>query len=1112
VKRARSTPALLLGLALLLFALGSPAAAQASFGIASLNAEALNEDGSTDLQAGSHPYEFRLFFEMNQDSQGRPEGTLRELTLDLPAGMVGDPFAVPRCPGAAFEGPSPVCPGDSQVGVALIHITGLDFPTPVPIYNLTPPLGVPAMIGLSIANNNSFQEASLRPQDYGVRISDLTIPTSKQIQSVEAEVWGAPAAAGHDPDRFCILNGELVEGCASNIAPAPFLTMPTSCGDALEWTLRVKSVQEPDVFQSASVLSESEGAPAGLEGCNALEFDPSISSQPTTNLSDSPSGLDFDLHIPQPPAVEQAPGSPDVCFRGVWSGEPSAYEFQWLRNGAPIPGPASPAYQLQAADSGTALQCEVRAINGAPGPGRAVSPPLVISPQPSTAPPTAGTPAIKVSEGTATCDPGKWGGTPTFAYQWFEDGAIVPGQAENTYTPGPAPYTLQCLITATTAGGTVLAYSANRSSEPPPEPPLPEASVQPRASLDEDALPLATAHLKDTTVVLPEGMTLNPSSAGGLAACSEAEIGYLPEAGHYTGSPQHCPDASKIGTVEATSPLVDHTLAGAVYVATPYQNPFGSLTAIYLAVEDEQTGTIVKLGGEARLDPRTGQITNVFRQNPQLPIEDISLHVFKGPRAILKTPLACATHTTTSTLIPWSSPEGQTVNPSDSFQTSVAAGGGGSCPKAEAPNTPAFTAGTLAPEAGAYSPFVLKLSRADGSQRLRQVETTLPPGLAGKLAGIATCPEAAIAQAQAREVPNQGALEIASPSCPPTSELGSVTVGAGAGISPYFVGAHAYLAGPYKAAPLSIVVIAPAVAGPFDLGTVVSRVALAVDPGTAQITATSDPLPSMLQGIELDVRSIAIDLDRPGFTLNPTDCSEMAIAGTAISTLGSPAPLVNRFQVGGCSSLKFAPRFSLRLKGPVKRTANPKLIADVTYPKRGAYSNVARAQVKLPSAAFIDNAHIGTVCTRPQFAAHHCPPRSVIGRVSATSPLLGYPVKGNVYLRSSTHPLPDLVAELRGPDTQPIEVDLVGKTDSVNGALRNTFEAAPDVPVSHFRLELFGGKRGLIEMSSGFCKHPNATIRLRAHNEATYNTHPRVQSSCGKSGKKRSHRLRSSQR
>ena len=243
-----------------------------------------------------------------------------------------------------------------------------------------------------------------------------------------------------------------------------------------------------------------------------------------------------------------------------------------------------------------------------------------------------------------------------------------------------------------------------------------------------------------------------------------------------------------------------------------------------------------------------------------------------------------------------------------------------------------------------------------------------------------------------------------------------------------------------------------------------------------------------------------MSIDRPDFTLNPTSCDPMAITGSATSALGQTAALSQRFQVGGCSRLAFKPKLSLRLKGSVKRSSHPRLIATLTA--RPGEANIARAQVKLPKAVFLDQTHIGTICTRVQFAADACPAGSVYGKVEATTPLLDYPLTASVYLRSSSHQLPDLVAKLKGPATQPIEIALAGKTDSVKGALRNTFEAVPDAPVSKFRLELFGGKRGLVEMSDGFCADRRATVKLDGQNGKTYDSRPTVRAECKAKGKR----------
>jgi hypothetical protein len=629
---------------------------------------------------------------------------------------------------------------------------------------------------------------------------------------------------------------------------------------------------------------------------------------------------------------------------------------------------------------------------------------------------------------------------------------------------------------------------------------------------DESLEGRATAALKDARVTLPEGVTLNASAANGLGSCTEAQMGYDPELEpgkfRFTTEPQSCPNSAKVGTLEATSPLlkdevvpgekVAHVLPGSIYVAKPFDNPFESLLAIYLAVEDEQSGVVAKLAGKVEPDPTTGRLTATFEENPELPLEDIQLHFFAGEHAALTTPLTCGTHTTTSTLTPWSTPEGIDVYPTSSFQTTTGCSGS----EAQAPKTASFTAGTQSPLSGSYSPFILRLSRPDGSQHITGIETTLPEGLLGKLAGVSYCPESGIAQARSREEPEKGKEEITSPSCPSSSEVGTVDVTAGSGISPIPVSGHAYLAGSYKGAPLSLVVIVPAVAGPFDLGTVVDRVALNVGEYDARIHAVADPLPTIRDGIPLDVRSIELKLDRPDFTLNPTSCEAMAIEGSVTTQPGQTAAVSNRFQVGECGHLAFKPKLSLSLKGATKRTGHPALKAVVTYPRKGAYANIARAQVSLPHSEFIDQGNIAKACTRPVLAARECPAKSIYGKVKAWSPLLERPLEGPVYLVGGYgYKLPALVAELNGQ----IRVLLVGKidTDKQHG-IRNTFEAVPDAPVEKFVLEMKGGKSyGLLENSEDVCKKKQvAGASFRAQNGKTLTLAPTISNSCKGRSKK----------
>ena len=633
----------------------------------------------------------------------------------------------------------------------------------------------------------------------------------------------------------------------------------------------------------------------------------------------------------------------------------------------------------------------------------------------------------------------------------------------------------------------------------------------------------ATASVKDVKIAFPAGLEVNAAAADGLGACDPAQIGLLTSVGtsaaRFSKAPAACPDAAKIGTLEATTPLlaeynekhevrrdpetgeaIPRPLHGSVYLAKPFENPFDSLIAIYLTVEDPQSGTFVKLASEVTPDPQTGRLTTTLAESPQLPVQGLKVHIFAGERGGLQTPASCGAYATTSELVPWSAPEAKAATPADSFQID-AAPGGGPCPPAP-PNSPALVAGTLSPQAGTYSPLLFKLAREDGSQRIGGLEATLPPGLSAKLAGVAQCPEARIAAAIARSGPGQGALERAAPSCPAASQVGTLSAAAGAGPTPLHVKGDAYLAGPYKGAPLSFVFITPAIAGPFDLGAVVVRAAVYLDPTTAQARTVSDPLPQILHGIPLDLRSLALSVDRPGFTLNPTSCSEKDFSANVTSTLSQIAPLAERFQAGGCAALPYRPKLSASLSGPSNRGAHPSFRA--VFTARAGEANTRRVVLALPRSEFIDQSHFRTVCTRVQFAASQCPAGSVYGHVKAFSPLLDYPLEGPVYLRSSSHELPDAVAALRGPPSQPLEIDLDARVDSVGGGLRFTIDTVPDAPVSKAIVTAQGAGKGLFQNSTNICKGTHrATLKLDGQNGKAHDTAPALVARCPKAKKPR---------
>lgn len=615
---------------------------------------------------------------------------------------------------------------------------------------------------------------------------------------------------------------------------------------------------------------------------------------------------------------------------------------------------------------------------------------------------------------------------------------------------------------------------------------------------------LAPPNLKKAVVALPEGLTLNAAAADGLQACSEEQIGLLTTNGalpnpiRFDEAAPQCPDGSKLGTARIDTPLLDQPVDGTIYLAEQEANPFGALIALYLVLESERFGLTIKLPGKVDIGPG-GRLTATFDHSPQLPFEDMTLH-FRGggPRSQLASPEICGHYETQGTWTPWSAPEsGPPAQTTDGFTVS---GNCASSPGAR-PFAPTLEAGTTNPIAGSYSPLTIKVGRKDGEQELSRFEFSLPAGLSGKLAGIPYCTESAIAAAASKT----GKQELASPSCPAASRLGRVDTAAGVGSEPFHVGGSVYLAGPYKGSPVSTVVVTPAVAGPFDLGNVVVRAPVYIDPQTARLTVKSDPIPTILEGLPLKVRSVTIAVDRSGFTINPTSCEEMSIGATIHSSDGATAVPSNRFQVGNCDALKFKPKLKLSLKGGTKRNANPALTAILTNPPGQA--NIARVSVALPHSEFLDQAHIRTICTRVQFAVDQCPKGSIYGRAEAISPLLDAKLTGPAYLRSSDNDLPDLVIALRGPDHQPVEIELAGRIDSVNGGIRNSFELVPDAPVSKFVLRMQGGRKGLLVNSTDICRGKHkATVKMTGQNGKKHNFRTPLKARCGKKAAKQKRR------
>jgi hypothetical protein len=620
---------------------------------------------------------------------------------------------------------------------------------------------------------------------------------------------------------------------------------------------------------------------------------------------------------------------------------------------------------------------------------------------------------------------------------------------------------------------------------------------------------LAASQTRKAVVTLPAGMTINPSVGAGLGVCTPSS--YAAET-ISTPAGVGCPDASKIGEISVESPLFEGPVGGGLFLAQPdnpatttpgAENPFDSLLALYFIAKAPDRGVMVKVAGRIGADAATGQLTATFDGLPQLPYSHFHLLFRPGQRSPLITPPACGVYSTQVDLAPWLDPAAVRH---DAPQFQLSAGiAGSACPAGTPPFTPGAQAGTLNRNAGSYTPFYLHLTRTDAEQEITSYSAQLPPGLLGKIAGIPYCSEADIAAAR-RE---SGVEETEHPSCPAASRIGHTVAGYGVGSVLAYAPGELYLAGPFHGAPFSIVAIDSATVGPFDLGVIVVRSAIKVDPRTAQVSvdsAGSDPIPHIVNGIPLHLRDIRVYMNRPGFTVNPTRCEPFSVVS---SLTGSSAPFSNpadvaalaavHFQVSNCSSLGFLPKLSLRLKGGNRRGDYPSLRATVLT--RSGDANIGKAAVTLPPTEFLAQNHIDTICTRPQLEREACPGGSVYGHARAFTPLLEEPMDGSVYLSSSGNPLPDLVAVLHGHGLT-IVVD--GRIDSVHGGLRASFEGLPDAPVSKFVMTLNGGKRGLLVNERNPCSVPAfATARLIGQNNLGALLKPRLEATCSKHSKRR---------
>jgi hypothetical protein len=1075
-------------------------------------------------EAGRHA-DFETRFEFNGDLTEplpypggfQPYARMRDVSVQLPPGLIGNPSAFPVCPDDVFlrqgdfQHSTISCPTDSQVGILAPGLAG-SFPVPPgalhePLYNLQAPGGdshIVARLGFVALIYPMFIDVKVDPmRDNALTATLVNPPTLAPVTGAYTTLWGVPTDHSHDLERFTwfeVLGQPEPNPVPSGLEPTPFMSNPTSCGPT-------ELGFAADTYERYHDYDFSRAPLADITDCASVPFEPTMSLKPTTRSPSSSSGLDVDLQIPQQGLLEP-------------NGAASAH----LKT-AKVTLPQGVTLNASAADGlGSCSEEQIglhRNERQIVDFGRNAAPVVLsldgqsTSPLPQKAGAAAVGAALEALPNVGAGDvvvTGRPGGPWNVEF-------VGPLAGKDVSPIGGTHSELQQLGVKGTGGTYKLAFGGAETAPLP----LEAAAAEVQAALA--GLPGIGAG----GVVVEGGRTRAPgaqvSSHGGptfriafvgahvgadmpqIGIASEleggetlAEVVTLTQGGsdvmthtaqeggsvRFDESDPRCPESSKIASGKIVTPVLSGDLEASLYLAKQSDNPFRSLFAAYLVAEGQ--GVTLKTSAEIDIDPSTGQIVTTFVDNPQQPFSDLTLSFKGGNRGLLTTPDHCGTYVTQYELTPWSG-QPPAVGTSE-FTLDENCG-----PRGFAPG---FHAGSSNPLAGSYASFITEVTRNSGAPGLTGVSVTMPPGLTAKLAGIPYCSDAALAAVATG--PGNGAGQVASPSCPTASEVGKVVAGTGSGTPLYVNTGKVYLAGPYKGAPLSLAVVTPALAGPFDLGNVVVRVAVNLDPVTAQVHAASDPIPTTLQGVPLDVRDLRVSLNKPTFALNPTDCSEEAATGRIEGAGGITADVSDRFQVGECAALGFKPKMSLRFDGGTVRTKHPALTV-VLQPRPGD-ANISSVSVRFPATELLDQSHLRTICTRVQFAADDCPANSIYGTVTATTPLLDQPLKGNVYLRSSNHTLPDLVLDLRGPANQPIHLEASGRNDSVHRGLRNSFEFVPDAPLTRVVLKMRGGKKGLLQNSTNICARKNTIqVRYTAHNGRAYEAHPKLQVSGCRGGK-----------
>lgn len=1049
----------------------SPAGAAAQgFGVASFSTS-----DSTN-QAGAHG-DVSTSFSLNTDQLGNPVGQLKNVIVSLPPGEVGDPQAIPKCSDTDFQDYN--CPADSQVGV--LNATFVTAPgsqttltqgTVGPTY-LTENVG-PCSTGCDSVTFTVNDATGIHNGDF------LT------ICGVSAPPTGMPCddGPGGQAEHVTVNNisGNTITGIPAgpvDTTCGPNLSLPTNtsyCPLSGMYYQHTGSSSSGDLVYDDTIDVASSAGFQGYAGGNNIAIGDSTAGNYETDTVAYYPGDSNKLELNAPLQFVHSQNEPVIHLASTETAPVPIFNMQ------PDPGHVATL-------SGTLLIATiVIQVNvNSPGDSNCASSACGLNATLSYA-----SSLLSLEGSTLTL----WGvpGDPSHDSQRcgeLSNSCQATGVTKAPFMTNPTdcssgPLTTTVTLqsyenqsdsaTATQAAPTgcnQLGFSPTLSVAPDTSQADSPAGydVDLKVPQNEQPYALATPNVKNVSITLPAGTALSPATANGLEGCSDGQF-----------ATNSCPDASKVGTVSINTPLLPDTLSGSVYIGAPIP---GQMYRLFLiAAGDNVT---IKLAGQVQPNPATGQLTAVFNQNPQLPFSDLNVAFFSGPLAPLANPETCGTFTATSDIAPYSAPtSGADATPSSSFNIT----GCGADPFA-----PSFTAGTTNPTAGAFSPFTLTFSRQDADDEFSSITASLPPGLLANIKSVPLCPDANA---------NAG-------TCSSASQVGTATVGSGSGSDPLFLSGPVYLTGPYNGGAYGLATVVQAIAGPYNLGTVIVRQSLRLDPSTLQVTAVSDPFPTILDGVPLRIKTINLTLNRPNFIVNPTSCRAMQIGGTVTSTTGTAAPVSSPFQAAGCQGLAFQPSLGIKLTGKGQTTSgkHPALVA--TLKQAAGQANLSTAKVTLPLSLALDPNNSKHVCAYQVAQSVHggavgCPASTIVGSASAVSPLLPGTLTGPVYLVQGIRfnkqgqpirTLPTLLLPLRGP----VALDLRASTSVSGGHLVSTFSSIPDAAVSSFKLTINGGRKGLLVVTGrkeNICKAPQTgSVAFTGQSGATENSNITFARPCG---------------